>query len=319
MEVLMRYTVAALTYGLLIVVAGLCLSCSNNPVKQNDTEASLSAIDLENQKLVSVSEDQPAARGIRIIKLQGKVRSFGWNLLANPPQPKPLIGEPGVAVWFAEYPFTKNLGITTDSNGYWTVYIIKPRAVTVSLSFVYEKDFYPAPIEQMVFPNGLPEGWQAISIKSNVHEIASANITDLAAQMPDELFLFYSKTRLEGSISALIGKPYQINNILVSTVGKSWASIYDPRLPHGDSGAVVSANPAPQSPVQGPIYFDETVTPNPVQRVTSKDGGVLFNNIPAGKCSMTAQKSPYIYAPIIFQIDPAFKLYIISASFNSRQ
>jgi hypothetical protein len=42
-----------------------------------------------------------------------------------------------------------------------------------------------------------------------------------------------------------------------------WASIYDPTLPHGDPGCTVVLDSVPVLLVQGPIYFDETVTPKP--------------------------------------------------------
>jgi hypothetical protein len=232
-------------------------------------------------------------------------------MLKTPPAPKPLTGIQGVKVWFAEYPFTKLLNITTDNDGLWKVFVIKKRGSKMQLSFVYEKDYYTPETERLVVPQGLPENWSKVTVKSNIHTIESENITDCALQMPDEIFLFYAKSGLENGISRLIGSPYTINNLTVATVGKSWASIYNEVLPHGDPGCTVVLEPAPL-PVQGPVYFDEKVTPNPLVRSTSVDGGVLFNNLTPGAYSMTAQKAPYSYDKIMFNIEQSINLYIAS-------
>lgn len=285
-------------------------SCNDeNPISM-ETEDEIPVIDLE--KEVATTLRKSTCTGIEIVCIGGKVRNFGWNMLTTPPAPKPLTGIQGVKVWFAEYPFTKLLNITTDKDGMWKVFVIKKKGQNIQLSFLYEKNHYTSETERLVFPQGLPETWSKVTIKSNVHTIGSESITDCALQMPDEIFLFYAKSGLESGISHLIGTPYTINNLAVATVGKAWASIYDERLPHGDPGCTVILDPAPMSPVQGPVYFDETVTPNPTVRSTSVDGGVLFNNLTPGTYTMTAQKVPYSYDEIIFNVEQSINVYIAS-------
>lgn len=291
-----------------------CAGTGTNPAELESRDETSNAA-----TVIDLTDEAPGALGktgsrkvIERVVLQGKVRHFGYNLLADPPHPKPLVGIPGVKVWIAEYPFTKYCNILTDQNGIWRVEIIKPVGWDIPVSFAYEKDFYPREIENRVFPDGLPEEWTTTKIKSNVHTISSSDITDLAVQMPDEIFLFYAKSRFEQAAGALSGTSYTVRNIVVATVGKAWASIYDPRLPHGDPGAVAAITPSPASPLQGPAYFDETVTPDPTLTVTSVDGGVMYNNLAPDCYTITAVKKPYTYEQIRFRVTPCFNLYISS-------
>ena len=263
----------------------------------------------------SVRVTSPASchgRGLELVRLSGKVRNFGYDILQTPPAPKPLVGIPDVQVWLAEYPLSRQLNIRTDEDGRWELVIIKRRGTTLPVSIMYEKDHYAPAVEEMVFSTPLPVGWDKSVIRSNVHNIASEDIEDFAMQMPDELFLFYAKSSLESGISQLIGAPYTIENLAVATVGKSWASIYNPTLPHGDPGATVTIEPAGATPLVGPIYFDETVTPNPAVPVTSADGGVLFNNLLPGSHQLTAVKAPFSYETVTFVVDDTTRLYIAS-------
>lgn len=296
--------------GLMTVALMLLISCeAQGPIIDMEMAT---GFDVESGSQMVTSKADCFGRGLEMVRLAGKVRYFGYDILQSPPAPRPLVGIPDVQVWLAEYPASKNLNIVTDEDGLWEMYIIKRRGQTVSLSMMYEKDHYPAAVEGMVFPGGLPEGWDKSVIKSNVYTVASEDVDDFAMQMPDELFLFYAKSSLEGGLSQVIGVPYGIENIVVATVGKSWASIYDPALPHGDEGAIVTVSPALPSPLSGPIYFDETVTPNPMVHATSVDGGVLFNNLLPGTVRMSAQKDPFSYDIVQFNIESAVRLYIAS-------
>jgi hypothetical protein len=133
--------------------------------------------------------------------------------------------------------------------------------------------------------------------------------------MPDELYLSVAKGQLEAGLRQVV-PDFTVRNLLVSTVGKSWASMYSFQLPHGDPGAAVSITPAPQNAYGtlpfGPIYFDETVTPNPLLSATSVDGGVLFDNLAPGTYAVTASKAPFSYATATFRIDAKIPLYIAS-------
>ena len=303
--------IAKSTIAIFLATALFALSCTDEDLTR-DAEM-ISGIDVENGTMFATTKADCFNFGLELIHLRGKVRYFGLDILQQPPAPRPLTGIPDVRVWLAEYPFTKKFNIRTNDDGLWEMYLIKPKGRDLDVSFAYEKDHYPPEIEALVFPEtGLPEGWDKSVIKSNVHTIASADITDLAMQMPDELFLYAAKTQLETQITQLTGVAYALQNIAVATVGKTWASIYDPALPHGDEGAAVTIEPAPPSPLSGPIYFDETVTPNPTLTVTSIDGGVLFNNLLPGVQSITAVKAPFEYDTIQFAVVPGFKLYVAS-------
>src|SRR5213078_791283 len=101
----------------------------------------------------------------------------------------------------------------------------------------------------------------------------------------------------EQQIGALIGAPYTLDNVLVTTVGKAWASMYSAQLPHGDPGAVVSISPAIGFPASlGPVYFNADVAPDPTLTSTSVDGGVLFGNLADGSYTIGASKTPFTYA-----------------------
>lgn len=306
------YTKYVQSFLLSCCAAAIFSSCNQTQPIAISEDNQLPVIDLSAQASTGLPKKDFKKNGIAIIHLKGKVRYFGLNILQSPPQPLPLTGIPDVHVWIAEYPATKLLNITTNSDGIWEVILIKPSCIDLNFSFAYEKDFYPENVEKMVFPSGIPAPWNTTKICSNVHTVQSVDITDLAVQMPDETFLYYAKTGLERGISAKIGTAYSMTNILVATVGKSWASIYDSRLPHGDSGAIVSLSPARATPLQGPIYFDETVTPNPAIPVTSIDGGVLFNSLTTGVYTMTAQKASFSYSTIKFNVEEDFNLYISS-------
>jgi hypothetical protein len=102
---------------------------------------------------------------------------------------------------------------------------------------------------------------------------------------------------------------------MVVTVGKSWASMHDGRLPHGDPDATAMASPAMGV---GPIYFNKDVRPDPTQLLTSVDGGVAWLNLPLNNTYyVTAAKTGVSYPTVKFKIDAAdvdagVELYIAS-------
>ena len=164
----------------------------------------------------------------------------------------------------------------------------------LNVSFVYEKAGYP-------------------TTKSQRFDVGDASITDLSVQLPTEAFFTLAKGQLEQQIGALIGGPYPLRNVLVTTVGKSWASMFSPDLPHGDPGAVVETSPPVQFPAPvGPVYFNESVAPDPTIGTTSVDGGVLFGNLANGSHAFTARKAPFSYATVTFEVEDGFALYVAS-------
>lgn len=298
----------------MFALALLVFSCvDESPLYETEL---VGGLDVESEAMVTTSKAACFGRGLELVRLSGKVRYFGLDILAQPPVPRQRVGIPDVHVWLAEYPFTKMFNFRTDADGIWQMYVVKRRGQGLHVSVMYEKDHYPAQVEAMVFPDGIAQGWDKSLIKSNVYIVGSDDVTDFAMQMPDEIFLYYAKTSLENGLSEVIGAPYSIENLAVATVGKEWASIYDPTLPHGDPGAAAIMEPAASSPLSGPIYFDETVTPNPTIPVTSVDGGVLFNNLVPGRVSVTAVKDSFEYGTVQFEIDPSVNLYVASPPYS---
>ena len=101
-----------------------------------------------------------------------------------------------------------------------------------------------------------------VTTKSQVFEMGDSGITDVAVQFPTEAYFSLAKGQIEQQIGGLIGAPYTLSNVLVTTVGKSWASMYSPQLPHGDPGAQVSISPAIAFPASlGPVYFNDRSRP----------------------------------------------------------
>jgi hypothetical protein len=296
------------------MVVGL-LACGIEPQASDGAlvREYLSVVDIHSDRVLATSQAEAFRGRSELVHLQGKLNFFGVDLLADPPAPRPYArGVAGAKVWIAEYPFTQDLNLTSDENGYWELWIVKHSGIDLSFSFVYEKDFYPAEIEELIFPAGIPTAWSAVTIQSNTYTVGDQDILDVAIQVPDELYLFYAKTQLEMAIGEIVGTPYPINNILVSTVGKAWASLFDMRLPHGDPGAIVTLAPASVLPSSGPVYFDETVTPNPQQSLTSADGGVLFNNLAAGTYIMRASKEGVTYDEVVFKVGAEVNVYVSS-------
>jgi hypothetical protein len=291
--------------------AVLVLACGRGETPMVDAEAQ--AADLVAGRNVSLVAARAKPR-FELVRLRGKVFYFGVNVLDPAHSPPYGTGVAGAHVWLAEFPFTRFLKVTSDTDGTWSMWVIKQVGVPLQLSFVYEKDFYPPEVEQAVFGAPLPAPWNVVVIKSNVHSI-EGTVSDIAIQMPDELYLSVAKGQLEAGLRQVI-PGFTIQNLLVSTVGKSWASLYSFQLPHGDPGATVSMTPVPQNAYynlpSGPIYFDETVTPNPFLAATTVDGGVLFDNLAPGTYSVTAAKAPYSYATATFRVDAAIPVYISS-------
>ena len=92
-----------------------------------------------------------------------------------------------------------------------------------------------------------------------------------------------------------------LKNAIVVTVGKSWASIHDDRLPHGDPGATVNEIPG----AYRALYFDKSVKPNPTLTCTSVDGGVAWLNVPMGTHILKASKEGVEYQDAEFVVSEA--------------
>jgi len=232
---------------------------------------------------------------LQVVPVGGTVFHFGLDLSQSPPVPYPFQSTvAGVRVWIAELPITRALNIRSDAAGNWKFPAIKIQGTPLHMSFVYEKDGYP-------------------TTKSQVFEIGEAGITDVAVQYPTTAYYLAAKGQIEQQIGALIGAPYSLTNVLVTTVGKSWASMFSPRLPHGDPGVQVMMSPAVAFPASlGPVYFNEAVAPDPTLTSTSVDGGVLFGNLARGSHTITASKAPFSYDTLTFVVQDGVELYVAS-------
>lgn len=81
---------------------------------------------------------------------------------------------------------------------------------------------------------------------------------------------------------------------IASTVTQVGHDLYDDAPSHGEPGATVTISPQP-SDMTGPVYFQyvnaDIIVPDPHLRETTRDGGVLFLNVPPGEYVLTAHKN----------------------------
>lgn len=110
-----------------------------------------------------------------------------------------------------------------------------------------------------------PEGLERITFQAVPHDVY-AGLAALLGIVPDEEHACQMPTT-------------------VTRVGKS---LYDPGA-HGEAGATVTIEP-PLPREHGPIYFNESVLPDPTRTETSEDGGVLYIQVPPGEYVLTAHK-----------------------------
>jgi hypothetical protein len=245
---------------------------------------------------LTVSQAEAGCRcRLEVVPIGGTVFHFGLDLSQTPPVPYPFQSTvAGARVSIAEVPITRLLNIRSGSDGKWGFKAVKLKGTPLRVSFVYEL-----------------AGYQ--TTKSQVFEIGGDGITDLAVQFPSAAYFAAAKGAIEQQISALIGAPYALNNVLVTTVGKSWASMYNPVTPHGDPGVEVAISPATQFPISvGPLYFNEDVVVDATLTTTSVDGGVFFGNLAAGSHLVTASKAPFSYDPLTFVVQDRIALYVAS-------
>lgn len=249
----------------------------------------------------SKSNGKNWGNSINVVTLMGKTNHFGMDISVEPPEFLDYHATvPGVRVWISEYPMTRDLEIQTDETGWWTMHIVKYEDTDLEFSFVYEK-----------------EGW--ITTKSNVITITDEDNTDLAIHYIDPDFYNYAmKPYIIGMVRAVYDPDFVFENAMVVTVGKSWASLHDDRLPHGDPGALSSVTPHAVGQTIGPVYFNEAVVPDPFQFYTSVDGGVSWFNIPLGDTYFVSAEKPEVtYETVKFSVEvtdvvDGVELYIAS-------
>jgi hypothetical protein len=277
----------------LAAVALLHTGCGEPPGSAASPDQTISLV-YEGKLTLPQAEASCSCR-LERVPIGGTVFHFGLDLSQTPPVVFPFQSTvPGVLVSIAEAPITKLLNIRSDANGNWHFQAVKLRGTPLDVSFVYELAGYT-------------------TTKSPVMHIGDAGVTDIAVQFPTAAYYAAAKGQIEQQIGGLIGAPYTLTNVLVTTVGKSWASMYNPQLPHGDPGAVASITPAVPFPASlGPVYFNAQVSPDPTLTSTSVDGGVLFGNLNAGRYTVSAAKAPFTYASLDFIVQDDVPLYVAS-------
>lgn len=237
---------------------------------------------------------------LSLVKLMGKTNHFGIDIQVSPPKYIDYHATvPETLVWIAEYPETRARNLQTDETGWWTMYVLKDKGTDLEFSFIYEK-----------------EDW--ITTKTNIHTINDEDNTDFAIQFIDPYYYQYGMLPFVENMMRSNGYPnFFFANAMVVTVGKSWSSMHDDRLPHGDPGALVSLSPETPEAI-GPIYFNKSVIPDLNQEDVSVDGGVTWLNMPVnGTYSVTAHKEGVNYDTVTFNItdadiDAGVELFIAS-------
>ena len=130
-----------------------------------------------------------------------------------------------------------------------------------------------------------PDYWP---IQTGTHTVPAEGIERLSFQAPT-VWLFRI---LAQSIRAPID-PARCQ--IATTVTEVGFSIYDgDRKSHGEAGATVTIDP-PLTPESGPVYFQYygrgSILPVRELTETTRDGGVLFLNVPPGEYVLTAHKA----------------------------
>lgn len=292
-------------------IATLLLACSDgsdNTGGLQDNVLILSSHKIPHSVLQQLIEDGEQDPGLRlsgtilgkpvtIVKLSGKTNHFGRDRDLQYIDYHATV--PDTKVWIAEYPDTRDMDLKTDETGWWTMYVVKDAGVDLEFSFIFEK-----------------EDW--ITTKTNINTIVDSDNLDFAIQYIDPYFFEFVMLPLVEGMMRGNGYPnFFYENAMVVTVGKSWGSMHDDRLPHGDPGATVSVRPVSEDYI-GPIYFNKDVIPDLEQKDVSVDGGVVWLNMPQeGTYFVTAHKTDVNYPTVKFTFTEADKeagvlLYIAS-------
>lgn len=305
----------ALSHGLLATLAVLMLSaCSDS------SDHSIPDVDLPENVLlfnshsipnfyiaqaIEEGESDPSkrldgdimGRPISIVKLSGKTNHFGRDKDLQYIDYHATV--PDTKIWIPEYPQTRDLDLKTDETGWWTLYVVKDVGADLEFSFIFEK-----------------EDW--ITTKTNVHTIRDEDDVDFAIQYIDPYFFeFFMLPYVEDMMRSGGYPNFFFENAVVVTVGKSWSSMHDDRLPHGDPGATVTISPAADDYI-GPVYFNKAVIPDLKQEDVSVDGGVTWLNMPQDSTYLISGEKPGVnYETVKFRLDSAdveygVQLYIAS-------
>jgi hypothetical protein len=123
-------------------------------------------------------------------------------------------------------------------------------------------------------------------IQTGTLEVLPEGLERVTFQAPD-----HSTYRVLELVLRLEADPSRCQ--LATTVTRVGLSLYD-SSDHGEAEATVTIDPPLSAPAEGPIYFEylnaQAIIPDRRLRQTTRDGGVLFLNVPPGDYTLTAHK-----------------------------
>lgn len=124
-------------------------------------------------------------------------------------------------------------------------------------------------------------------IQTGTHQVPATGIERISFQAPT-----WGIYRLMATAARVAPLPDRCQ--IASTVTAVGLSIDSPTPSHGEAGATVTIEPVPPDAV-GPIYFNYygpgSILPDRALRETTRDGGVLWLNVPPGEYTLTAHKA----------------------------
>ncbi len=127
-----------------------------------------------------------------------------------------------------------------------------------------------------------------VRVRTGTHEVPPEGIERLTFQVPD-----HATYRL---LERVVGHPTDRSLCqIAATITEVGRSLYTTDWPsHGEAGATVTIDPMPAS-MDGPIYFEYlgpgAILPDRSLTETSRDGGILFLDVPPGEYVLSAVKS----------------------------
>lgn len=166
----------------------------------------------------------------------------------------------GATVSVAEMP---DVSAVTDSNGVYTLSV---------------------PAGKQVTPYITAPGYRSIYLQTFTPNTNLSNVNFQTPDMGTFFGLYLLLTNLAGGTV-----PDKTGCVIVTTVsdariqGLSYSQFVGFGA-HGVAGATGTSTPA----LPAPVYFNEKVTPDPAQRTTSKDGGMVWTNVPVGTYTISA-------------------------------
>lgn len=133
-------------------------------------------------------------------------------------------------------------------------------------------------------------------IQTGTHTVPAEGIERLTFQAPD-----HATYSLMAAATRIRTDPTRCQ--IAATVTEVGRSLYTTDWPsHGEAGATVTIAPALVEPAFGPIYFEYlgpgAIIPDPRLTETTRDGGVLFLNVPAGDYVLSAHEEGVAFTDV---------------------